>query len=234
MMRVSKLSALGLAISAASLSVATGADALTPQAAALIAPVHRAYAMVEAEQARMTPAKTVAEKLERMYDVDQAARAAMGTVDLSTLPKPEQSKAMNAMAQEMDRHDLANQQTLKSLIPASGWFKVSTDGDQAALAAFLVVQHATNDPQLMRDTLPRMKSAVDAGEASGQWYALLFDRVAVQFDHKPQRYGTQLSCVKGKWKLDSIEDPANLDARRQSVGLKEKEADYLQHFSAPC
>jgi hypothetical protein len=234
MRRIINRSALAFTISSALLAAAIGAEALSPQAAALIAPVHRAYAMVEAEQARLPPAKTAAEKLERMYDFDQAGRAAMGTLDLSKLPKAEQAKARDAMAREMERHDLANQQTLKELIPATGWFKVSTDGDQAALAAFLVVQHATNDPQLMRDTLPRLKSALDAGEASGQWYALLFDRVAVQFDHKPQRYGTQLSCVKGTWKLDKMEDPSNLDARRQQVGLKESEADYLQHFSATC
>jgi hypothetical protein len=234
MRRIFKRSALIFAVSSALLAAALGAEALSPQAAALIAPVHRAYAMVEVEQARLPPAKTAAEKLERMYDVDQAGRAAMGTVDLSQLPKAEQAKAKDVMAREMERHDLANQQTLKELIPATGWFKVSTDGDQAALAAFLVVQHATNDPQLMRDTLPRLKSALDAGEASGQWYALLYDRVAVQFDHKPQRYGTQLSCVKGAWKLDKTEDPANLDIRRQQVGLKESEAGYLQHFSAAC
>ncbi len=215
-------------------SAAVAADELSPQASALIAPVHAAYASVEATQATWEPATTAKQKLERMYDLDQAGRAAMGAVDLSSLPKAEQVKAAKAMNQEVERHDVANQQTLKQLIPADGWFKVSTDGDKAALSAFLIVQHASNDPQLMRDTLPKLKSALDEGEASGQWYAMMFDRVAVEFDHKPQRYGTQLRCVKGTWKLDKTEDPAKLDARRKEIGLKETEDQYLKHFSATC
>jgi hypothetical protein len=215
-------------------STALAADALSPEAAALIAPVPAAYASVEATQAKWPPATTAKEKLERMYDLDQAGRAAMGAVDLSSLPKPEQLKAANAMNREVERHDLANQQTLKQLIPPEGWFKVSTEGDKGSLSAFLIVQHASNDPQLMRDTLPKLKSALDEGEASGQWYAMMFDRVAVEFDHKPQRYGTQLRCVQGAWKLDKTEEPAKLDARRKEIGLKETEAQYLKHFSATC
>jgi hypothetical protein len=235
MHNISRLSAVALGISSVTLIAAcAGADALSPQAAALIAPVHDAYAKTEAELATMPPATTTTQKLDRLYDMDQAGRAAMATIDLSKLPKAEQTKATDAMAKEMQRHDLANQKALKELIPAVGWFKVSTDGDKAALTAFLIVQHATNDPQLMRDTLPRLKLALDAGEASGQWYALLFDRVAVD-DHKPQRYGTQTSCVNGSWKLDKVDDPANLDARRkEEMGLKETEAEYLKHFSATC
>jgi hypothetical protein len=58
--------------------------------------------------------------------------------------------------------------------------------------------------------------------------------VAVEFDHKPQRYGTQLNCVRGKWQLDQVDDQANLDVRRKSIGLSESEADYLKHFPATC
>jgi hypothetical protein len=196
--------------------------------------VQAAYAAVEETQAKWPPATTAKEKLERMYDLDQAGRAAMGAVDLSSLPKPEQAKAAMAMNKEVERHDLANQRTLKQIIPANGWFKVSTEGDKGALSAFLIVQHASDDPQLIRDTLPRLKSALDEGEASGQWYAMMFDRVAVEFDHKPQRYGTQLRCVQGTWKLDKTEAPAQLDARRKEIGLKETEDQYLKHFSATC
>jgi hypothetical protein len=233
MSRVTHLGAGTLLVSSALISAAA-AEGLSPQGAALIAPVHQVYLTLEGEQAAYPPAKTAAEKLERLYDLDQAGRGVMQHVDLSTLPKAQQKLATEAMGTEINKHDLANQKVLKELIPANGWFKVSVDGERATLAAFLIVQHATNDPQLLRDTLPKMKTAVDAGEASGQWYALLFDRVAVEFDHKPQRYGTQLGCVQGKWQLDKIEDPANVDARRQAVGLKESEADYLKHFPGTC
>ena len=209
-------------------------ESLSPQASALIAPVHQVYLTLEDEHASYPPAMTRADKLDRLYDFDQAGRGVMQNVDLSMLPKDQQKLAKDAMNAEIERHDIANQKILKALIPAEGWFKASIDGERATLTAFLIVQHATNDPQLMRDSLPRLKAAVDAGEASAQWYALLFDRVAVEFDHKPQRYGTQLNCVQGKWQLDKVDDPANLDARRKTVGLSESEADYLKHFPATC
>jgi hypothetical protein len=215
-------------------TAAVAADGLSPQAAKLIAPVHQVYLTLEAEQATYPPAKTPGDKLERLYDLDQAGRGIEQNVDLSTLPKTQQTLAKAAMDAEIAKHDLANQKILKALIPATGWFKVSSDGERATLTAFLIVQHAGNDPQLMRDTLPRLKAEVDAGEASAQWYVLLFDRVAVEFDHKPQRYGTQLNCVQGKWQLEKVDDPANLDLRRKTVGLKESEAEYLKHFSATC
>ncbi len=220
--------------SAAVASLAAAADTLSPEAAALIAPVHQVYLTLDGEQATYPPAMTRGEKLERLYDFDQAGRGIMQNVDLSTLPANQRKLAQDAMDAEIQRRDIANQKALKALIPTDGWFKASLDGERAALTAFLVVQHATNDPQLMRDALPRMKIAVDAGEASAQWYALLFDRVAVEFDHKPQRYGTQLNCVQGKWQLDKVDDPAHLDLRRKTLGLSESEADYLTHFPATC
>jgi uncharacterized protein DUF6624 len=233
MRRMTHLGAVIFLSSGAALAVAA-TEGLSPQAVKLIAPVHQVYVTLEAQQATFPPAKTPGDKLERLYDLDQAGRGIEQNVNLSSLPKPQQTLAKAAMDTEIAKHDLANQQILKALIPATGWFKVSTDGERATLAAFLIVQHAGNDPQLMRDTLPRLKTAVDAGEASAQWYVLLFDRVAVEFDHKPQRYGTQLNCVQGKWQLEKVDDPANLDARRKAVGLKESEAEYLKHFSATC
>jgi hypothetical protein len=228
-----RLSVLALVMSSVAAAVAV-ADSLSPQASALIAPVHQVYLTLESEHAGYPPAMTRGDKLERLYDFDQAGRGIMQNVDLSTLPKDQQKLAKDAMNAEIERHDIANQKALRALIPADGWFKVSVDGERSTLTAFLIVQHATNDPQLMRDTLPRLKTAVDAGEASAQWYALLFDRVAVDFDRKPQRYGTQLNCVQGKWQLDKIDDPANLDVRRKALGLSESEADYLKHFPATC
>jgi hypothetical protein len=223
-----------LVIIFAALPLVAAASGLSPEAKALIAPVHQVYLTLQEQQASWPPAKTAGDKLERLYDFDQAGRGIMEAVDLSTLPKDQQELARQAMGAEIEKHDIANQQVLKAVIPPTGWFRPSVDGERAALTAFLIVQHASNDPQLMRDSLPKIKTAVDAGDASGQWYALLFDRVAVEFDHKPQRYGTQLSCVNGKWQLNKTEEPAALDARRRAVGLTETEAEYLKHFPGTC
>ena len=121
------------------------------------------------------------------------------------------------------------------MTPPSGWFDRELYGDKAASAAFLIVQHATNDPQLMRDTLAKLEPLARQRKIDGGQYALMYDRVALEFEHKPQRYGSQVSCTAGSWRADDVEDPARLDERRRAVGLKQTEAEYLALFKArPC
>jgi hypothetical protein len=67
---------------------------------------------------------------------------------------------------------------------------------------------------------------VDAGEASGQDYAYLTDRVLTG-QGKKQIYGTQLSVIEGIIDVQPIEDPANVDKRRKVVGLKSMR-EYLE------
>lgn len=207
---------------------------MTPQTAAFIAMIHLAYAEVERRQAALPPPGSDGERLERLYEIDQAGRNAMQTVDLSDLPEAEQDIAIKAIAAEIDSHDLANQKALKKMLPKSGWFRRSLIGDKAEEAAFMIVQHSVNDPALMHATLPKIEEAVKRGEADGNHYALLYDRIALEFDHKPQRYGSQLECRDGKWTPLDLEAPDQLDQRRAALGLP-PEADYLKGFeTSPC
>jgi hypothetical protein len=209
--------------------------ALSPQAAALIAPVHAAFAKVAAEQRKLPPPSSDREKLERMFDLDQAGRAVLVTIDFAKLPQDEQQPAQMAAWQEINAHDLADQAALKAMIPKAGWFLKSVYGAKAASAAFLIVQHAVNDPDLMRTTLRRMAPLVAKGEADAGDYGLMFDRVALEFDHKPQRYGSQVECKDGKWQPYNLEDPAHVDERRKALGFEQTEAEYLKNFdSDPC
>ena len=43
---------------------------------------------------------------------------------------------------------------------------------------------------------------------------MLYDRVAMTFDKKPQRYGTQVNCVDGRWQPTDLEAPDAVNARR--------------------
>lgn len=216
-------------------SAAVAAPALSPAAATLVAPVHAAYAQVAASQAHLRPATSTRERLERMYDMDQAGRAALQTVDVSKLPPSERAAANAVMWSEISAHDAADQLALKSLMTPSGWFTPRIYGRKAATAAFLIVQHAVNDPPLMRDVLARLKPLAETGQVDGGQYALMYDRVSLDFDHKPQRYGSQLECKAGRWQPVDLEDPANVDARRRKVGLTESEAAYLAHAKdMPC
>jgi hypothetical protein len=224
-----------LLIAASTVGDATAKAALSGQAEALIAPVHQAYSDVKDRQARLPPAKTNRERLERMFDMDQAGREALNHIDLSPLPEPEHKLAYAAMWSEIQAHDAADQTALKAMMPASGWFLPEVYGQKAANAAFLIVQHAVNDPDLMHDTLVRLRPPAQGDQASGQQYALLYDRVALQFDHKLQRFGTQLECREKQWRPRPTEDPPRLDERRRAIGLKQSEADYLRIFQdKPC
>ena len=207
---------------------------MTPEAAALVALIHLAYTEVERRQAAMPPAASDRDRLERLFDLDQAGRDAMAKIDLSQLPEEQQDLAVTAIAREIDAHDLANQTALKKMLPKTGWLKKSEVGDKAEAAAFLILRHAVNDPALMHAFLPQIEAAVKQGEASGDQYALMYDRIALEFDHKKQRYGSQVSCVGGQWVPSELEDPDHLDDRRRSIGLS-SEADYLKSFESwPC
>ena len=207
---------------------------MTPEAAALVALVHLAYAEVEKRQAALPPPAGIRDRLERLFDLDQAGRSAMQTIDLSVLSEEDQDVAIKDIADEITRHDIADQAALKKMLPKQGWFKKSEIGDKAETAAFLIVQHAVNNPALMHSTLSKIEAAVKQGEADGGQFALMYDRIALEFDHKPQRYGSQVQCMEGKWTAPELEDPEHVDERRRSVGLS-SEADYLESFKSwPC
>lgn len=205
--------------------------ALTPEASALIAPVHEAYVKVEREQAALPPATNDRERLQRMGDLDQVGRVAQEKIVFTKLPEGQRTLAEAASWTEIQTHDLANQNALRTMIPAEGWFRKSVIGSKAATAAFLIVQHAANAPDLMRATLPKFREMVQQGEADGSQYALLYDRVAIMVENRPQRYGTQVQCVDGRASPGKLEDPEHLEALRASVGLPPEE-DYLGRF--PC
>ena len=87
---------------------ATALPSLTPASKAFIAPVHAAYARVEAQQAKLPAAKSPREKLERLYDLDQSAHAPLEALDFGKLPADQRAAAVDAVAHEVRAHDLAD------------------------------------------------------------------------------------------------------------------------------
>jgi hypothetical protein len=214
----------------------TASRPVLEEALALTAPVHDALAKVDADQEALAPPASDRERLERMFDVDQAGRQAAQDIDVAQLPKVQQAAAQTMMWEdEINWRDRRNQKELKAMMPATGWFTRSKYGKRASDAAFLIVQHAVNDPDLMRDGLKRMTPFVGTGEIDDQQYALLYDRISLQFDYKPQRYGSQVVCRAGTWQPDTLEDPDHVDERRKAVGMRQTEAEYLKYFEKmPC
>lgn len=114
--------------------------------------------------------------------------------------------------------DHANTDWLKRMVVSQGWPMRSQVGDSAAKTAWLLVQHADADPAFQIRALRLIEPLVTTGEASSRNYAYLYDRVMLKVVGK-QRYGTQLDCQKGRLNPMTLEDEAEVDARRRQVGM---------------
>jgi hypothetical protein len=137
--------------------------------------------------------------------------------------RPEVKAAFEKMAQ-IDKDNLA---WLKEVVAKHGWPGKSLVGPDGAQGAFLIAQHAVGDLEFMSKCLGLLKEAYQAGDAEGQWVALMTDRLLVLKEKKKQLYGTQLMAKDGKLVPQPIEDEANVDRRRKELGMPPL-ADYLK------
>jgi hypothetical protein len=147
--------------------------------------------------------KQLRDELLALMQEDQAVRKAA----IANMKDP----AVQARMKEVDRKTTAR---LKEVIAKQGWPGTSLVGEEAAHAAWLLVQHADADRAFQKQCLALIEKAADAGDAAKVDYAYLYDRVAVA-ENRPQRYGTQY----GDGKPAPIEDEAHVDERRKAIGL---------------
>ncbi len=193
-----------------------------PELAAALAKCPGAAAFVRAdEQHRQALAQRLAgsvpteprlrERLLEMARIDQQAR------DGDWSPP---------MIEKMLAVDAANLPEIRRIV------QVGADG---VAAAWLLVQHADGDADFQRQVLGGIMPLVESGEVSAHDFVLLTDRVLVNAG-KPQRYGSQLAAVGGKWQPKPMEAPEQVDQRRAAVGQMPL-ADYLcvasRMFPAP-
>ena len=114
--------------------------------------------------------------------------------------------------------DSVNTAQLEEIIAKNGWPGKSLVGNQASMAAFVVLQHSPIEIQ--EKYLPMVEAAAEKGDVERGHLAMLQDRILMRRD-KPQKYGTQLwnDPSTGKLGLYPIEDSANVDQRRAEIGL---------------
>ncbi len=203
-----------------------------PELAAALAKCPGAAAFVRAdEQHRQALAQRLAgsvpteprlrERLLEMARIDQQAR------DGDWSPP---------MIEKMLAVDAANLPEIRRIVADHGGlpraWQVGADG---VAAAWLLVQHADGDADFQRQVLGGIMPLVESGEVSAHDFVLLTDRVLVNAG-KPQRYGSQLAAVGGKWQPKPMEAPEQVDQRRAAVGQMPL-ADYLcvasRMFPAP-
>ncbi|HYH14596.1 MAG TPA: DUF6624 domain-containing protein [Flavisolibacter sp.] len=109
---------------------------------------------------------------------------------------------------------------LSEIIKKYGWPGKSMVGEEAAYAAWLVLQHAIAHPTLQRHCLTLLKPLVLTGEVGALEVAMLEDRIR-SFEDKPQLYGTQFDWnEEGEMSPLPIDDPLLVDERRRQLGLR--------------
>jgi len=119
-----------------------------------------------------------------------------------------------------------NVKDLENLLSKKGWPKRSEVGQQAAGAAFFILQHSNAVAQ--EKYIGMFEKACRENEASWQQYALMFDRMRMN-QNLPQKYGTHhnLDPRTGNTnELYRLEDATKVDEWRKEIGL-EPLKDYL-------
>ena len=128
--------------------------------------------------------------------------------------------------------DTENKLWLKSTLARIGWFRISVYGSSASHVAWLLVQHADQDPTWQKEVLGVLKPLAAQGEASWKDVAYLEDKIA-SAESRPQVYGTQGRCQGGAWSPFEISDPGHVDERRIAIGLAPID-EYAKEFKDVC
>jgi hypothetical protein len=120
----------------------------------------------------------------------------------------------------MEHVHLRNAARLERILDDESWPRRSVVGEEAAAAAWLVVQHAISRPDLMRRGLALLSAAAVGDEASRVHAAMLEDRV-LSYEGMPQKHGTQYD-----WDEDGMmsplpyDDGKTVDERRRALALR--------------
>ncbi len=125
-------------------------------------------------------------EIREMRHIDQKLRRE--SIQLSK-EKGSDSPEVKAMWKKIAAVDHKNTERMKEIIAEIGWPKTSEVGD-ATGSAWLLVQHADQQPDFQKTCLPLIQAAVEEGEARGSNYAYLYDRVMLAQGQK-QLYGSQ-------------------------------------------
>lgn len=185
---------------------------------------------------------TPAEKLKYMTDIDQSVRKFLVESDAKAHFQTEVEYAAfrPEIFSRMFKVDAFNTVELQKMLEGRGWFRDDLDGDNAARNAWLIAQHADQNPDFQQKALTLIEAELDAPGVSKSNYAYLYDRVQIRFSDgvdgikKLQRYATQGRCSgPGTWEPFPVEHPDKIDSIRAEVGLGTL-AEYKTRFKTMC
>jgi hypothetical protein len=155
------------------------------------------------------------------------------------LHRSEQDQAVRCMPEPdceiVATVDADNLAWLKEVLAEVGWPGQSMVGEDGAHAAWLLAQHADQDPAFQRRCLELLTQAVASGEAAPAALAYMTDRVLLT-EGKAQEYGTQFVGQESGWTPRRLRDPENVDERRAAMSLgtlAENTARMAAEYGAP-
>lgn len=149
--------------------------------------------------------KKLAEKLQKMVDVDQKA-----------VKKRQQEGVVNKRVQK------SNTQKMKMIIAQYGWPTISLVGKEGSKNAWLMVQHSDDNLSFQKKCLKLMLDAYRKNhkDITRMQIAFLTDRIYVN-EKKYQKFGTQFYVnKKGVFTFWPIRNIKNVDKRRASYGIE--------------
>lgn len=162
------------------------------------------------------------EKLNAMAIIDQSIRNLAMMIrqsDNHFISVQEKNLALSGVASRGDNIDSFNTGILKHVIDKDGWIRDDKHGEGAANSAWLITQHADDDPEFQRDALDLIEANLGAPGVRYAHFAYLYDRISVN-EQKVQKYGTQGSCKNKIWEPHPIENLAGIDEIREKAGLR--------------
>ncbi len=116
----------------------------------------------------------------------------------------------------------SNQSKLNKYYKEYGFLGIDKVDKEGATHFWLLVQHCDKFPEFQKKVLRNMEKEVKKGNANGENYAYLFDRVQVNANKK-QKFGTQVTYeveTTGRaFPKVGLLDSANVDLLRKEYGL---------------
>lgn len=159
----------------------------------------------------------VTEQLIERGNLDQSVRRAY------------QNEASQANRDAMHQVDEDNRNWIIKLLGETGWPDSRRFGDDAAEAAFLIVQHS-GQLDLMWTAREALQGEVRGGRFPAGRLALLHDRLQLALGY-PQKYGSQIHTYEdGSSFVAPLLNAERVNAYRAEVGLTPLE-DYLEFFA---
>jgi len=170
-------------------------------------------ALAQRDETRTFSAPELRSELQRRFEEDQRERQRL-------LAHPQDRNIVDGV-RRMDENNLA---WLRKLVSDSGIPTVAQVGESGVHWAWLLVQHADDDPAFQLSVQPVFAQRQAAGELPADDLARLTDRILVAAG-KPQRFGTQFDWYSGRFKPKGVVDMADIESNRRELGLMSL-ADY--------